>query len=203
VPEISDDQYAKFVRYQAGYGQLRIQYKNLRAQFAELQGSNVELTGTLEQLNGEFESLQSAAGQDANPDARVAALTGQLRELKHRTAFEKLAKGKVRDEAVDDLYQLSGYKPEADDPDEAALGQLLTDQLAKRPLFAAPAPTEPAAPAAPARPGAPTKGVVTTPVAAAGDSGRGAVTSAPADLKTKVDVAYAATGRRTDVPGRI
>lgn len=70
--------------------------------------------------------------------ARVEELTAELRGLRHRAVFERVAAArKARPEAIEDLWQLSGYRPEADQADEAALGQLLDAQAKQRPyLFA-------------------------------------------------------------------
>jgi len=55
---------------------------------------------------------------------------------------KKLAKEAGADErGLDDLYQLSGWKAEKDEPDEEGIKKLLEDIKAKKPLYF-PAPTD-------------------------------------------------------------
>lgn len=63
-----------------------------------------------------------------DPSGRVKELEGQLRTLKHRAAFDRLARERgAADEALDDLFDLLKYRAEKDDPDEGVLGKLLDD----------------------------------------------------------------------------
>lgn len=55
-------------------------------------------------------------------------LKGEIRSRNHKDVFKRLAKdAKVRDEAVDDLWELSKYKPESDDVDEGKITGLIGD----------------------------------------------------------------------------
>lgn len=76
---------------------------------------------------------------------KYETLKGEVVAEKHKGAFVKLAKElKVRDEAVDDLFTLSGYKPEGDEPNEAALKGLIQGVVQARPYLLAPeTPSEP------------------------------------------------------------
>lgn len=86
---------------------------------------------------------------------RVAELEGKLRDLDHRKVFDKLATAKgARPEALEDLWQLSGYKAEKDDIDEATIATLIDEQRGKRSyLFGVDAPPPPP-PTPPPKPGA-------------------------------------------------
>jgi hypothetical protein len=66
-------------------------------------------------------------------DKTAVQLQAELRELKHRQVFDKVATDlKARPEALDDLWKLSGYTPEADAVDEAALKTLIAEQARTR-----------------------------------------------------------------------
>jgi len=94
---------------------------------------------------------------DERPEkAELERLKGELREGKHRAAFDRLAREKgVADDALDLLYTSSGYKAEGDAPDDAAIGTLI-DGLKEKPgvarLFGEPA-SPPPTPAPPPPPG--------------------------------------------------
>lgn len=67
----------------------------------------------------------------SDSSGRVQELEGQLRTLKHRRAFDRAAKAAgVKDEDLDDLFALSGYRAEGDEPDAKAIGRLLDDAKA-------------------------------------------------------------------------
>jgi hypothetical protein len=74
--------------------------------------------------------------------SKYEELHGKVREKAHKDAFGSVAKGlKVRDDAIDDLWTLSKYAPEGDEPDEKAiLGHLEPLVKAKPYLLAAEAP---------------------------------------------------------------
>jgi hypothetical protein len=62
----------------------------------------------------------------------VERLKGELREKTHRTVFDRLAAEKgVAKDALDLLYQNSGYKADKDEADEKAIGVLIDDLKAK------------------------------------------------------------------------
>ena len=56
-----------------------------------------------------------------------------MRGYKHRSAFDKAAKElKVRPEAYEDLYHLSGYKPDSDKPDYDKIKSLVSETVKSR-----------------------------------------------------------------------
>jgi hypothetical protein len=69
---------------------------------------------------------------------RVQELEGKLRDVNHQKVFERMAKTKgVAEAAVQDLWDLSGYKAEGEQPDEAAIDAVIEEQKVRRPwLFA-------------------------------------------------------------------
>jgi hypothetical protein len=73
---------------------------------------------------------------DAPLKAENARLQGEIRTDRHKAAFTKLAKAAgVREKAVDAVYQLSGWKAEKDQVDEAAM-QTAIDGLKESADFA-------------------------------------------------------------------
>lgn len=127
------------------------------------------LAAERDQLRGQ---LDAASGE------RDAA-RGDLRDIRHRAAFREVAlASEVREDAVDALYQLTGYAPGADEIDADAITAAITDGKArfsftvKPPAPEVPAPTTPAAkPPAPRAPGA----------------SRGTAPTAPGRLKVSAD----------------
>jgi anti-sigma28 factor (negative regulator of flagellin synthesis) len=86
-------------------------------------------------LKGENTNLSTRADTSASAK-RVAELEAQIRQGNHLKAFERLAKAKGATEgAYEDLYQLSGYRAERDEVDEAAIGALIDEQKARRPYL--------------------------------------------------------------------
>jgi hypothetical protein len=66
-------------------------------------------------------------------DKTAAEYKAELRELKHRKIFDKIAaEHNALPEALDDLWKLSGYQPDTDDADEATLTALITEQAKSR-----------------------------------------------------------------------
>lgn len=94
-----------------------------------------ELEKTVQSLTGERDTLKVKADTSL-ASKRVEELTAQMRDMKHQEAFTRVAASKgVRPDGIPDLWQLSGYKAEADEIDEAALSVLIDDQKAKRPYL--------------------------------------------------------------------
>jgi hypothetical protein len=87
---------------------------------------------TIKALTAERDTYKSQADTSAMKK-RVQELEGIIRSGKHKEAFAKLGKEKELDpDAVDYLYQLSGWKAESDDIDEEAMGAVL-DELKGKP----------------------------------------------------------------------
>lgn len=109
------------------------------------------------------EAAAARAQSDFNADplkGEVDRLKGEIRTRDHRAVFDRVAKGKgVAEDALDLVWQTSGYKAEGDAADEAKIGVLL-DGLKGKPgvarLFGeAPAPAPTTTPAAGRGQGAP------------------------------------------------
>jgi hypothetical protein len=93
------------------------------------------LTGERDQLRAQVVKLEAAvleAGKTGGA-ARIAELEGQLRDQSHRGKFNELARAAgVRANALDDLWERSGYKAEGDVPDEARMTAAITKQKTDR-----------------------------------------------------------------------
>ena len=60
-------------------------------------------------------------------------MKGEIRQRDHRAVFDKLAKERdAYDDTLELIYQRSGYRPEADVPDEASIAAML-DAMRTRP----------------------------------------------------------------------
>lgn len=89
---------------------------------------------------------------------RAEALAGQLRALRHQERFRTLAREAGADPATaEDLWTLSGYQPESDDVDDAALGAVIAGLKRSRPRFFDAQPPDAPAPASAPKP-APARG---------------------------------------------
>lgn len=84
----------------------------------------------------QLEAANAELAQRADTSAsakQVAELQAKLRTIEHRKVFDRLAAEKKADPtALEDLWQLSGYRAEGDAPDEAAIGALIDEQKGKR-----------------------------------------------------------------------
>ena len=129
---------------------------------AKLGGKIRKFRDERDALKTQLEAIQKElADLKAKPvDPTAVQLRAELREFKHRQAFDQLAQeAKARPESLDALWKLSGYVPDADEIDAEKIKGLIAEQ-AKQPgtayLFdgSAPAPTTPGkAPAAKLEPG--------------------------------------------------
>ncbi len=64
---------------------------------------------------------------------KYESLLGEHRTLKHKATFDRLARAAgAKDEAIDDLFSLAGYKAESDEADERKLGDLVDAMREKR-----------------------------------------------------------------------
>jgi len=125
-----------------------------------------ELKAEVERLTRENDDLKQRT--DSSVVARrVQELEGEIRRRDHRAVFDKLAKARgIRDDAMEDAWQLSGYRAEGDEVDEAAMGALIDGQKEKRKyLFEGPEPPPPEV-------GPNGEGFVIKPAPGAGQSGR-------------------------------
>jgi hypothetical protein len=110
---------------------LQRQVESLTAQLQKLTSERDEYRAAFEDVSQERDGLNE---QIASPDqqaARIAELEAAIRDRQHYDKFAELAKdAKAKDAAVKHLWQVSGYKAEADDIDEKAL-QALVAKLRK------------------------------------------------------------------------
>ena len=112
--------------------------KEVRGEARDRRHEGKKLAEQLEALAAERDKFKSLAEQDPeNLRSQLGEATGKLRDVAHRAAFAKVAQGlKVSDPTkVADLYALSGYKAEADQPDEAKLVETVQTALKGRPHF--------------------------------------------------------------------
>jgi hypothetical protein len=101
---------------------LQRQVESLTAQLQTLTSERDEYRDALTEVAAERDSLKTA------PDAasRIAELEASIRDRSHFDKFAELAKGaKAKDAALKHLWQVSGYKAEADDIDEKVLQSLV------------------------------------------------------------------------------
>jgi len=85
-------------------------------------------------------ALQEAPAKDKE---RIAELEGLIRSRTHRDAFARLAKDKIKPDALDDAYALSGWKAESDEVDEANMGGVIVSLIESKPYLRAEGPTPP------------------------------------------------------------
>lgn len=104
---------------------LRDSVKALSDKLQQAQDANKALAQQVEQFK--------AASDPQGLATKVKELEAEVRTRDHRAVFDRLARAAgVREDGLDDLWQLSGYKPESDAPDEAALTATIADQKGKR-----------------------------------------------------------------------
>jgi hypothetical protein len=95
----------------------------------------------LDTLSATHAELKKAAGDPEGHKANAEKYLGELRTLKHKLEFSKVAKAHgAKEDAIDDLYLLSGYKAEKDDVDAKAFESILGEmKTAKAYAFTEPA----------------------------------------------------------------
>lgn len=107
---------------------LQRQVESLTAQLQSLTSERDEYRDTLTEISEERDTLQTRVAAPDAQAARIAELEAAIRDRQHYDKFAELAKGaKAKEAALKHLWQVSGYKPEADEPDEKALGKLVED----------------------------------------------------------------------------
>jgi hypothetical protein len=99
--------------------------RGLKEQVKQLTTERDGLKMERDTLVGERDTLKIKA--DTSLMAKeVDRLKAELRGHKHRAMFDELARATgVRPEALEDAWMLSGYKAEADEPDEARLSEVV------------------------------------------------------------------------------
>jgi hypothetical protein len=116
--------------------------KEVRAEARDRRHENKKLAEQLEGVTGERDKYKVAS--EADPEGlktQITDLSGKLLEINHRGAFADVARSfKVTDPGrINDLYALSGYKPEGE-PDTAKLEEAIGAALTGRPHFLDPPP---------------------------------------------------------------
>lgn len=114
--------------------------KELRSQLEAVMRERDEALDGFTALEEEHTALTERA--NAAPEAkdqRIADLEQTIRTMNHKESFSKAAKAAgVREDALGDLWDLSGYKAETDQADEAKLSELITAKLKGRDYLLAP-----------------------------------------------------------------
>jgi FtsZ-binding cell division protein ZapB len=122
---------------------LKTEAKGRRHKNKSLQEEVDGLKAQVASLATERDGLKAAAtAQPHELQTKIDELQGKLRDRDHRDKFRELAKAKgvTQEKALDDLWQLSGYKPDADEIDEPKLTAAITSALAGRDWLKAAAP---------------------------------------------------------------
>jgi FtsZ-binding cell division protein ZapB len=117
---------------------LKAEAKDRRISGKKLKSEVEKLTKECETLAGERDTYKTKA--EAKPgelSAKIQELEGFIRTGKHKSEFVEAVKrggleGASKQE-IDDLWTLSGYKPEGDEPDPAKLDALIASQKESRP----------------------------------------------------------------------
>lgn len=127
----------------------RLKAKGYREEATTAASKLKEHEAAIQALTGERDGLQAKlTSSPSEIQKELDTLKGEIRLGKHKSVFAQVAKDlKVRDEAVDDLFNLSGYKAEADLADPEAIKGMISPLLETRSYLLAQDP----APAAPAK----------------------------------------------------
>jgi hypothetical protein len=107
----------------------------LATQRSKFRAAAKNLTTERDQLRAEVTKLKGEVLEAAKTGgaARIAELEGQLRDQSHRGKFNELAKAAgVKANALDDLWERSGYKAEGDQPDEGKIASAIAKQKTDR-----------------------------------------------------------------------
>lgn len=134
---------------QADNNKLRNEAAKRRHKNQELQAKLDEVTEDRNTLALGFEELEAkhkeletrTSTAPSELQAENAALKQQIRTRDHKEVFKRLAmlpEHGVREEAVNDLWDLSGYKAEGESADEAKMQELIKAKLIGRDHFKRP-----------------------------------------------------------------
>ncbi|MHC5536651.1 hypothetical protein ACYOEI_00070 [Singulisphaera rosea] len=106
--------------------------KEVESLKADLEKVNAEHAKAIRELH----DLKSAPPDEAKVE--LEALKSKLRTQAHRSAFDEIAKSlKVKPEALNDLFKLSDYHAEGEEPDRAKIKELIEAQVKERPYVVA------------------------------------------------------------------
>ena len=105
---------------------LQRQVEGLTTQIHKITGERDEFRDALKTISSERDALKSQVAEPDAQAARIAELEDVIRDRQHYDKFAELAKGaKAKDAALKHLWQVSGYKAEADEIDEQSLRGLV------------------------------------------------------------------------------
>jgi hypothetical protein len=107
----------------------------LATQRSKFRAAAKNLTTERDTLRAKVTQLEAAVAEAGKTGgaARIAELEGQIRSQGHRAKFDALARAAgVKPNALDDLWERSGYKAEGDVPDEARMTATITKQKTDR-----------------------------------------------------------------------
>lgn len=121
----------------------------LEARVAELEGANADLNKALDEVAEEYKAVEAEAADwkqkfESSPDewkSKYEDAQKQIKERDLRSRFDKTARGKVRDDALDAAWTLARLSPEGE-LDDDGLGKAIGDLVSAN-AFLAPQP-EPA-----------------------------------------------------------
>lgn len=105
----------------------------LASQKKKFKDASKRITSERDEARQQLQQAQARIKEleDAAPAGRIKELEAELRTVRHRTTFDRLAIGEGADpESLDDLFQLSGYQAKDDKPDEKGIRKLLGEQKA-------------------------------------------------------------------------
>ena len=148
MSEDNEDNVEKTVEAEIDY---KTEYSTLKAEIARL---HEEAAGHRRKKREAETALEKYQAEDGDWQSKYNDLNTKVREKSHKEAFTKVAKDlKVRDEALEDVWALSKYTPEGDEPDEAHLKGLVKGLVEAKPYFLAPEEAKEQAQKSPLRPG--------------------------------------------------
>jgi hypothetical protein len=193
---------------------LKSEAKQRRLQAKELRTQNEKLAEGYNALEQQIAELQQASQaeiaelqqrSEAQPhelQAEVDRLKGELRTRDHKQAFHKAAKASnVREDAVDDLWKVSGYEPEGD-PDETRITEAIQGAVKVRPWLVAQQQQQSTTEKVNGAERSATATPLTTGARPGPGAGRGVPdTDRPQTLTSRIDADFAKTKRSN--PGRI
>jgi len=105
---------------------LQGQVESLTAQLQTLTSERDEYRDALSEVASERDSLKTQISSPDELTAELGQLKQQIRDRSHFDKFAELAKAaKAKEAALKHLWQVSGVKAEADEPDEKALADVV------------------------------------------------------------------------------
>jgi chromosome segregation ATPase len=110
----------------------------LKAEAKKYRVAKRKIAEELNALKTEHDAILKQVKAPSELKAELEQVKGELRVDRHRAAFTKVATShKVRSEALDDLWKLSGYNPETDLPDERQITSVVSETIKARPYLVA------------------------------------------------------------------